>query len=119
MEAHSEALAYELRPFGVRVVLIEPGSYATTVGESVELSRGLAEGQRAYDDAYQRMRAVDEPWPLGDPTEVAQTVVAAIEDEMTALRVLLGADADWYVHAKAKGDEEYRRRIWELWQLPS
>jgi NAD(P)-dependent dehydrogenase (short-subunit alcohol dehydrogenase family) len=117
LEALSEALAFELRPFGVRVVLIEPGSYDTTIGESIQLSPGLRAGRSAYDDAYQRMRLVDEPWPLGDPADVADAVVRAIEDEKTPLRVPLGVDAAWYLAARAAGDDEYRRRIWELWQL--
>lgn len=117
LEALSEAFAYELCPFSVRVVLIEPGSYETTIGQSIQLSRGLDQGESAYDDAYQRMRRVDEPWPLGDPNEVAQAVVGAIEGETTGLRVVLGADAAWYLRAKSQGDDEYRRRIWQLWQL--
>jgi len=118
LEAFSEALAYELRPFGVRVVLIEPGSYDTTIGESTRLSPGLVEGRSAYDDSYRPMREADEPWALGDPDEVAQAVVQAIEDPVTPLRVLLGEDARWYIDAKGRGDEEYRRAIWQLWRLP-
>jgi NAD(P)-dependent dehydrogenase (short-subunit alcohol dehydrogenase family) len=117
LEALSEALAYELRPFGIRVVLIEPGSYDTTIGKSIEQTDGLAENRSVYDAAYQRMREVDEPWPLGDPAEVARAVVRAVEDESTPLRVLLGDDAAWYLDAKAQGDDEYRRRIWGLWHL--
>jgi NAD(P)-dependent dehydrogenase (short-subunit alcohol dehydrogenase family) len=119
LEALSEALAYELRPFGVRVVLIEPGSYETSIGESVQFSPGLHDGLSAYDDAWHRMREVDEPWPLGDPNEVAEAVLRAIEDESPPLRVLLGVDAEWYAEAKAQGDDEYRRRIWKLWNLPA
>jgi NAD(P)-dependent dehydrogenase (short-subunit alcohol dehydrogenase family) len=118
LEAFSEALAYELRPFGVRVVLVEPGSYDTTIGQSIQLSPGLGEGQSAYRDSYRRMRDVDEPWTLGNPHEVARAVVLAIEDDTTPLRVLLGEDAAWYIEAKSRGDEEYRREIWQLWQLP-
>jgi NAD(P)-dependent dehydrogenase (short-subunit alcohol dehydrogenase family) len=118
LEAFSEALAYELRPFGVRIVLVEPGSYDTTIDQSIQRSPGLAEGRSAYDAAYRRMREVDEPWELGNPHEVAQAVVRAIEDDSTPLRVLLGDDAAWYIEAKNPGDEEYRREIWQLWQLP-
>jgi NAD(P)-dependent dehydrogenase (short-subunit alcohol dehydrogenase family) len=118
LEAFSEAVAYELRPFGVRVVLVEPGSYETTIDESTRLSPGLAEGRSAYDDAYRPMSDVGEPWALGDPNEVARAVVRAIEDDKTPLRVPLGEDARWYIRAKERGDEEYLRAIWELWRLP-
>ena len=118
LEALSEALAYELRPFGIRVVLIEPGSYDTTIGDSIQLSPGLADGRSAYNAAYEHMEAVGEPWALGDPLDVAQAVVSAIEDVGTPLRVLLGEDAAWYIEAKSRGDDDYRRAIWELWRLP-
>ncbi len=117
LEALSEALSYELRPFGVRVVLIEPGSYATTIGDSIECTPGLVEGRSAYETAHRRMRAVDEPWTPGDPRDVASAVVRAIEDEAAPLRVPLGEDADWYIDARSRGDDEYRKRIWQLWQL--
>ena len=65
LEALSEALAYELQPFGIRVVIVEPGSYDTTITDSIELSPGLDEGNSSYDAAYQRMQSVAEPWPLG------------------------------------------------------
>lgn len=117
LEALSEALAYEVLPFGMRVVLVEPGSYATTISESIERTPGLQEGASAYDVAYQRMREVDEPWPLGDPRDVADAVVRAVEDESTPLRVTLGEDAAWYINAKSGGDERYREQIWQLWGL--
>jgi len=118
LEALSEALAYELRPFGIRVVLIEPGSYDTTIGESIQLSPGFADGRSVYAAAYKQMEAVGEPWALGDPFDVARAVVSAIEDGATPLRVLLGEDAAWYIEAKSRGDDDYRRAIWELWRLP-
>jgi NAD(P)-dependent dehydrogenase (short-subunit alcohol dehydrogenase family) len=118
LEAFSEALAYEVRPFGIRVTLVEPGSYDTTIEDSTRLTAGLGDGLSAYDAAYRRMREIDEPWPLGDPQEVAAAVVGAIEGESAPLRILLGVDADWYASARAEGDDEYRRRIWGLWNLP-
>jgi NAD(P)-dependent dehydrogenase (short-subunit alcohol dehydrogenase family) len=117
LEALLEALAYELQPFGIRVVIAEPGSYDTTIADSVELSPGLDEGSSPYDAAYQRMQSVGEPWPLGDPQDVANAVVRAIEDETTPLRVMLGEDVAWYIDARSHGDEAYRRQIWKLWHL--
>lgn len=99
------------------MVLVEPGSYATIIADSIELTPGLEEGASAYDAAYQRMREVDEPWSLGNPREVADAAVRAIEDDTTPLRVTLGEDAAWYVEAKSTGDEAYRRQIWKLWEL--
>ena len=95
-----------------------PEQYDTTIGDSIQLSPGLADGRSAYNAAYEHMEAVGEPWALGDPLDVAQAVVSAIEDVGTPLRVLLGEDAAWYIEAKSRGDDDYRRAIWELWRLP-
>src|SRR6202789_3248700 len=41
VEAMHESLAQEVRPFGIRVTLVEPGAYATDFGKSAEIADAL------------------------------------------------------------------------------
>jgi NAD(P)-dependent dehydrogenase (short-subunit alcohol dehydrogenase family) len=93
LEALSDALRYELRPFGVAVVLIEPGLVRTRFAETVVAHLGSIPGAgdddevaRTYADfnAYVRTgtRSVYEKGPLakmaGDPVDVARAIARAI-----------------------------------------
>ncbi|MCI2956947.1 SDR family NAD(P)-dependent oxidoreductase [Agromyces atrinae] len=98
LEAFSEALAAEVRPFGIRVSLIQPGALDTewALG-SMRFSAPLA----AYDGLRTELfGTADVPWPVaessgGTPPEQAAAVildrVAAADDDR--LRVLVGDDA--------------------------
>jgi len=95
VEALSEALWFELRPFGVRVVLVEPGGFATNFGANV-----LVEPAYGADSPYRplaaRFSAAMEGFRAGppqDPQEIADIVFAAAISEDPKLRWLGGDDA--------------------------
>lgn len=57
LEAASDALRVEVRPFGVRVVLVEPGPVSTAFAEvAAEQSPVLARAESPYAPAYARLR---------------------------------------------------------------
>jgi hypothetical protein len=88
-----EALASEVGPHGIRVLIVEPGAFRTGVlGERTHSSRELP----AYAETAGAMRAAiaalagAEP---GDPHKLAAAIVAAVEAPDAPLRLALGADA--------------------------
>jgi NAD(P)-dependent dehydrogenase (short-subunit alcohol dehydrogenase family) len=93
----SEALASEVEPFGVRVVNIEPGFFAT------DISANNISADEDQHPAY----AVDQAWARSffesgvedgaDPMIVAHTIVDAAYDENTPLHVPVGEDAAMYL----------------------
>jgi NAD(P)-dependent dehydrogenase (short-subunit alcohol dehydrogenase family) len=96
LEAISEALHFEVRPFGVRVVLIEPGQYDTRLLDNAFDGRGFDpkspywEASNRFDDKLGNLR------PGGhkaDPREVADLIYAAVHDPTPRLRYLAGEDA--------------------------
>ena len=94
MEAYADALADEMRSFGVEVSLIEPGAYRSNIGKSA-LER-MAERNQAADDS-QFKEAMDDSvnWlslfenDHGDPTEVAAAVMKALFDDDPKPRYLV------------------------------
>ena len=94
VEGYSEALWYELRPFGISVSLVEPGFVNTPIGEA---SPGAAHPLPAYDTTRKRMLTAFGKALAGGiaADEVARTVLAIVERSSPALRYPVGAQATW------------------------
>jgi NADP-dependent 3-hydroxy acid dehydrogenase YdfG len=93
IEGVSEALAQELAPFGVKVLVAEPGQFRTNLaGPSMrhmpvmEAYRDVVGGTREFAHS---MNGTQE----GDPSKAAAAIEAAIDAANTPLRLQLGADA--------------------------
>ena len=94
MEAYADALADEMKSFGVEVSLIEPGAYRSKIGKSA-LER-MAERDQSTDDS-QLKATMDESvnWlslfenDAGDPMEVADAVMKALFDDNPKPRYLI------------------------------
>src|SRR5438105_1073828 len=64
-EALHESLAQEVRAFGVKVTLLEPGAYATAFASQTSLK--LAAGVDAYADLKRQVFASSANIDFGDP----------------------------------------------------
>jgi NAD(P)-dependent dehydrogenase (short-subunit alcohol dehydrogenase family) len=100
LEAVSESLAAEVEPFGMHVLIVEPGAFRTEFGGGrLHASRRLA----AYDDTAGQTRdymlGVDGMQP-GDPAKAAAAIIAAVEADDAPLRLALGEDAVTAIAAK-------------------
>jgi NAD(P)-dependent dehydrogenase (short-subunit alcohol dehydrogenase family) len=103
LEGMSEALALEVKPFGIKVLIVEPGAFRTSFGGADAL-RSMPVSP-AYKDALTNVRGLlgsmhgNQP---GDPAKAARVVVTALEAEVTPLRLQLGADSIGAVRAHAE-----------------
>ncbi len=95
VEALSEALWFELRPFGVRVVLVEPGAFETSFGANVvtEPAYDEASPYRPVAARFNAAMAGFRSGPPQPPQEVADIILAAAADPDPKLRHLAGDDA--------------------------
>ncbi|TDE14993.1 oxidoreductase [Jiangella asiatica] len=93
LEGYSEALAAELAPFGITVLIVEPGAFRTGLhGGAMRMSAV----NPAYDDVVGPVRAMQDGFDgaqPGDPAKAAAAIRAALDAENPPLRLPLGNDA--------------------------
>lgn len=105
LEAFSEALHYEVRHFGIRTVIIEPGYISPGMKPVPQLERSPAyEGLlNDWDGTDAKLTG---PTGRPGPEIVGRAVLRAIEDESTPLRVPVGADAELILATRRELDDE-------------
>ena len=93
VEGFSEVLSNEVKPFGVKVIIIEPGAFRTDWGGS---SMRKVEASEDYDQTVGAMNRFREStvdkWP-GDPARAAKIILDIVQLDEPPLRLLLGARA--------------------------
>lgn len=92
LEGYSESLDHEVRQFGIRICLIEPGFTRTNIEQNTQLAGQLLE---AYNPDRDRvLDAVRENLAKGDdPVTVASVVIEALISRSPRLRYLAGREA--------------------------
>ena len=107
LEGLSEALSKELAPLGIRVSLVEPGSFRTDwAGRSMRETRHPIQDYDATVGARRAMiRSVDGQQE-GDPVRAGEAVVMLAELEDPPLRLLLGRDIYEAFQEKLQGLRE-------------
>lgn len=96
LEAISEALFYELRPFNVRVAVVEPGLTATDIREKSPVTPGYGPDSPYWDAISQRVELLGttiykDGW-IEDAVTVANAIYDAATDPQTPLFVPVGRD---------------------------
>ena len=93
LEGLSEALAQEVAPFGIKVLIVEPGAFRTGFAAEalkhmpmMEAYRDIVGGTRAFAHG---MHGTQD----GDPSKAARAIDRALKSDRTPLRLQLGADA--------------------------
>ncbi|HEY4280708.1 MAG TPA: oxidoreductase [Conexibacter sp.] len=97
VEGFSEVLANELRPFGVKVTIVEPGAFRTEwQGSSMTMDDGGPDYAESVG-AMHRFRRETQGRQPGDPARAGKAVVQAVALEAPPRRLVLGASAVDYV----------------------
>jgi len=116
LEGLSEALAPELAPFGVKVMIVEPGAFRTNfANDKLRLPprRISAYAGSMAGDINDLLKAYDGAQP-GDPARAADAIISAIEAPELPLRLILGEDALAWIRNKldqAERDIEQWRAV--------
>jgi NAD(P)-dependent dehydrogenase (short-subunit alcohol dehydrogenase family) len=106
LEGLSESMSYELEPFGIRVVLIEPGVIRTNIMNSSVLAKKALDPNLPYFSLAQQLErsfksAMENTSASSPPEEVAKVVLQAVTSKSPKLRYAVGNDAASLIQAKA------------------
>jgi NAD(P)-dependent dehydrogenase (short-subunit alcohol dehydrogenase family) len=101
LEGISEALGKEVRPFGIAVTAVAPGSFRTDwAGRSMQRSPRSIADYDALFDPIRRAREEKSGRQLGDPRKAAHAMLAVIDSDSPPSHLLLGSDALGLVREK-------------------
>jgi NAD(P)-dependent dehydrogenase (short-subunit alcohol dehydrogenase family) len=115
LEGLSESMSYELEPFGIRIVIIEPGFIRTNIINSSTSAKKALDPNSPYFSLMQKvenhfksmMENASSP-----PEEVARVILKALTSENPQLRYTVGNDAATIVQARMNmPDEEFRKMV--------
>jgi NAD(P)-dependent dehydrogenase (short-subunit alcohol dehydrogenase family) len=114
VEGLSESMSYELEPFGINVVIVEPGVIRTNFGDGSIVAKKSRDPNSPYSQMMQRSAAGFEKIikNASSPDVVAKVVLDAIRDENPSLRYLAGSDVvSWLGGKRKEADEEFYKMM--------
>lgn len=114
LEGLSQALALEVAPLGIKVTLVEPGSYSTDWGD---VSSRHAEPLPAYEASRAAAAKVREARKAsrGDPQATRVAILAVVDVAEPPLRIFFGDGP----LAVATRDYQQRLATWKAWEAVS
>ncbi|WP_042368502.1 oxidoreductase [Streptacidiphilus neutrinimicus] len=92
LEGFSEALAAEVAPLGVKVLVVEPGAFRTGLFGNASMSAEIDDYRATVGATRAAVNGGSGTQP-GDPAKAAAAVLAALDAPSTPLHLPLGGDA--------------------------
>jgi short-subunit dehydrogenase len=116
LEGLSESMSYELEPFGIKVVIIEPGVIRTNFKKNSVMSKKSLDNSSIspYSTIIQKIDSsissiIEHATP---PEEVAKAILHAITSNNPELRYLVGNDMIMMAETKkSMSDEDFRKMM--------
>jgi NAD(P)-dependent dehydrogenase (short-subunit alcohol dehydrogenase family) len=123
LEGLSECLEYELEPFGIKIILIEPGAVGSNFWKNLKIaSKTLS--QNAADSPYKQIENnVSESFKQMEqntihPSEVAKVILQAVQSNNPDFRYVVGKDAATILEARRNlSDREFQSFIKKQFNL--
>jgi NAD(P)-dependent dehydrogenase (short-subunit alcohol dehydrogenase family) len=114
IEGLSESMAYELEPFGIKVVLVEPGVIRTNFANAMVVAKKSQDPNSPYSQLMQKIASSFEHMMENgsSPDLVAKVVLKAVTSENPGLRYLAGKDIETWMEGKRNmSDEEFYKMM--------
>jgi NAD(P)-dependent dehydrogenase (short-subunit alcohol dehydrogenase family) len=107
VEGLSESIAYELEPFGIKVILIEPGFVKTNFEHAMVVAKKALDPASPYSELMQKLmvNASELAKNASDAELVANVIMDAASNPNPRLRYLAGKDVESWAAGKKNMDE--------------
>jgi NAD(P)-dependent dehydrogenase (short-subunit alcohol dehydrogenase family) len=107
VEGLSESIAYELEPFGIKVILIEPGFVRTNFEHAMVVAKKAQDQASPYSELMQKImvNASELAKNASDAELVANVILDAASNPNPRLRYLAGKDIESWAAGKKNMDE--------------
>lgn len=92
LEGMSEALADEVEEYGIKVLIVEPGAFRTSLFETDRAGASTDSGLYAKVTGTRGFVADGDGSQPGDPAKAAALILTALQSDRTPLRLPLGDD---------------------------
>ena len=106
LEGLSEGLAQEVAPFGIKVTLLEPGSFRTSFRQGAMYTAPVMEPYRDVLADFRRNLIESDGKQPGDPVRGAEAILAIVNAENPPLRFPMGAATLSHVRHKLNSMRE-------------
>ena len=112
LEGLSESMRYELEPFGIKVIIVEPGAVRSNFINAMALAKKASDPNSPYSQLTQKvgagLRLLLEHGT--HPDEVAKAILKAVTAENPEPRYVVGNDAAMIMEARNKmSDTEFEQ----------
>ncbi len=117
IEGLSESLSFEVEPFGIKVILIEPGMIRTNFSSASVLAKKSLDPNSPYARIMKNMeKGIKQLLENASSSQlVANITFEDISSDKPRLRYLAGKDVEQWIEAKKKmTDEEFHNMIKQL-----
>ena len=114
IEGFSESLTYELLPYGIKVVIIEPGVIKTNFFRNCKVSEHSVKKNSTYStslDKFQKNIEIMQEHATS-PTDVAKVIIQVLGNSEPKQRYIVGNDVAMILEAKKNlSDNEFKKMM--------
>ena len=114
LEGLSESIRYELEPFGIKVIVIEPGGVGSNFLKNLKMATKTSDTTNSpYGPMQSSMSEFLEQWEqnLTHPSEVAKVILQAVTSDNPNFRYVVGKDAIMALESRRNmSDKEFHDR---------
>ena len=117
LEGLSESMRYELKEFGINIVIIEPGVIRTNIVENLKTADIRSRSKSPYADLIEKVSKGFEKMmdsSSSPPKLVAEAILNAITSKEPEIRYVVGDDAEYIMKVrKSTSDKELENWMYE------
>lgn len=114
IEGFSESLTYELSPFGIKVIIIEPGVIKTSFFNNCTISEQSTKSGSPYSPSLDKLQKDIEMMQehATSPVEVAKMIMQVLRTDEPKQRYIVGNDVAMILEAKKNlSDIEFKKMM--------